>query len=175
MGSSSCTLCGPKTVSEDSNELNGTVPPHEVDAQVSFRRTVEKVEITLNDEDSEARKGILEPDAMNPNVKAEDEDRAQTGSTPQKHVSIPGEGDGGTGGAPKEVIRDEPRSKVRKGTGFVKPQDLPEDEEEDDDGKKAAPPATKPIMPATVKKRCKERKGTGFVKKDQLPVEDDDE
>lgn len=164
----------PKAGTEDR-----TPPPPR---KVQIRKTVHEQTVGLDSEDVEARRGAADPDLDQLREEAEQRQRAKEASKAKAGFANDENGKRTSISDMAEVIprnQDEPvvlsmRCEGRKGTGFVKKQDVPMveiyDDDDDDDDEESVPQ-----YESSPQKRSKERKGTGFVKRQNLPVEDDDD
>jgi hypothetical protein len=178
MGSFCCTdtssLKTDLNLPERSVDDNVEKDPKPIKRKVAIRRTVQDVEIGLEDDDVEARHGAAEPDldklyseaaARQKKKEAKETKRASLSENKPEEIK---------GHPEAEPVVGAKRSKDRKGTGFVRKEQLPQADDEptvtyqeDEDAADSSNTGGG--------KRSKDRKGTGFVKKGALPVDDDED
>mmetsp|Transcript_113956 Transcript_113956/g.179384 ORF Transcript_113956/g.179384 Transcript_113956/m.179384 type:complete len:218 (-) Transcript_113956:6-659(-) len=144
--------------------------PQKVKRKVNIRRTIQEEEIGLNEADIEARQGADDPDLEKLYREAAERKAAKESGESKKRVSLTELSESIEASPDAETPVATKRSKGRKGTGFVKKQEMPKDdglvEIEEDDAQTSKGEADQ---------RIANRKGTGFVKKGQLPIDDDED
>jgi len=112
---------------------------------VHIRKTVHQVEVGLDNEESEARRGAEDPDLQKLSDAAEQRQQkeAEDAAAQAAKIHFVQQGSGGSR------------------TSFVDatPEEIPRNQEQ----------------PVIIAKRCNGRKGTGFVKKQEMPILDDED
>jgi hypothetical protein len=169
---------GEVTLPKAGGENQTKLPPR----KVQIRKTVHEQTIGLDNDDVEARRGAADPDLDKIREEAEQRQQAKEASKAKAGFAHEENGQKTSFSDLTEVIprnQDEPvalakRCQGRKGTGFVKSQNVAiEDDDDDDENDDDEYPV--PQSQASPQKRSKERKGTGFVKRQNLPAEDDED